>query len=111
MTREPGRGHAAEFDVVAASEGRPAWRQQDEVVPGTEAGRAIVAYMRQWSAPLEREAKILAIETESWNAALAAVEEAVRDLEFDNERDGQPSSGVYQDLLSRLAALRKGASE
>ena len=50
-------------------------------------------------------------ETRGWNAALAAVEEAVRELEFDNERDGQPSSGVYQDLLSRLAALRKGASE
>jgi hypothetical protein len=52
--------------------------------PRTDAGRALVAYMRQWSAPPERERMVLDIEDQSavWVAwelgRLRAIEAAAR---------------------------------
>jgi hypothetical protein len=74
--------------------------------PETEAGRTL-AHLGCCTSIEE----VAAIETESWNAALEAVKEAVGP-EPSAESDFE--AGVWDEwtrVLSRLAALRKGASE
>jgi len=83
--------------------------------PETEAGRTLLNRRTDDISMFEHEWRdtVLAIETEAWNAALAAVEEAVGGLDNDSPDTVQARGWARHRsaVLSRLAALRKGASE
>lgn len=73
--------------------------------PMTEAGRALAeAELHDYDdRPIDITERIAAIETEAWNAALTAVEEAVGEMDEDDWDDATTV------IRAGLAALRKGS--